>query len=110
MNTTFKHATPARRINTRLRNILLGLGLVVLILGSQGLVERIERHTDEQIRLQKDLADYRRWVADSCIPAQRGESAVAIVDGKRLHCTIYGNTGYGMAPTVVSAAVMEMPL
>lgn len=110
MNTTLKHATPAQRINARLRNILVALGLAVLILGSQGLADRIDRHTDEQIRLQKDMADYRRWVADACIPLQRGESAVAIVVGKKLHCTIYGDTGYGMAPTVVSSAVMDIPL
>jgi hypothetical protein len=109
MKTTLHHATPAQRINARPRNILLGIGLVALIIGAQGLADRIDRHTDEQIRLQKDIADYRRWVAEACTPGP-DEKAVAEREGKKLHCTIYTNTGYGMAPVVVSAAVMEIPL
>lgn len=78
------------------------LALVILILGAQGLVERIERDTEDRIA-------YRQWVADACTPAA-GESAVAINDGRRIRCTIYSRAGYGLATEVVSAAVMEVPL
>ncbi len=80
-------------------------GLIVALLGAYALVDLIERDADERIA-------YRRWVADACIPTRAGESAIAISDGKRLHCTLYsGTSGYGKAPpAIISAAVMEVPL
>lgn len=78
------------------------LALVILILGSIGLLDRLERDTEDRLA-------YRQWVADACTP-NPGESAVAIHDGKRLRCTIYSQRGYGLATEVVSAAVMEVPL
>lgn len=76
--------------------------LVILILGAHGLDDRLER--DHEDRLQ-----YRQWVADACTPAD-GETVVARQDGGKLHCTIYSHVGRGLVPTVVSAAVMELPL
>lgn len=78
------------------------LALVALILGAQGLVDRLER--DHEDRLQ-----YRQWVADACTPAE-GETVVARQQGGKLHCTIYSHVGRGLVPVVVSAAVMELPL
>lgn len=77
-------------------------GLVALVLGTQGLLDRIERDTEDRIA-------YRQWVRDACVPARARESAIAVHDGKRLHCTVYSNYERGMAPIVVSAAVMEVP-
>lgn len=78
------------------------LALVILILGTIGLLDRLERDTEDRLA-------YRQWVADACIPGT-GESAIAVHDGKRLRCTIYSQRGYGLATEVVSAAVMEVPL
>jgi hypothetical protein len=78
------------------------LALIVLVLGAQGFVDRMERDTEDRLA-------YRQWVADACTPAA-GESAVAINDGRRIRCTIYSRAGYGLATEVVSAAVMEVPL
>jgi hypothetical protein len=78
------------------------LALVILILGSIGLLDRLERDTEDRLA-------YRQWVADACIPS-RGESAIAINEGGKLKCTIYSQRGYGLATEVVSAAVMEVPL
>lgn len=47
--------------------------LIALILGAQGLLDRLERHTDDQIA-------YRQWVTDACTP-KAGETAVAENDG-----------------------------
>lgn len=55
--------------------------LVALILAALGLVDRIERDTEDRLA-------YREWVADACTPAP-GEMVVAEHDGKRLHCIIY---------------------
>lgn len=82
---------------------LIALMAVICLLGIYGALDILERTNEDRLA-------YRRWVADSCIPTRAGESAVAVSDGKRLRCTIYSKTGYGMAPTVVSAAVMDMPL
>lgn len=85
------------------RNTLAGAAaMVALILGALGLVDRLERDTEDRLA-------YRDWVADACTPAQ-GETAVAENDGQRLHCTIYVRNAKGFAPVVVSAAVMEVPL
>lgn len=76
--------------------------LVVLILGAQGLSDRIERETEARIA-------YRQWVADACTPRRAGQTAVATHDGQRLSCTIYSRTSIGYAREVVSAAVAEVP-
>ena len=76
------------------------LALVVLILGAQGLADRIEREADARI-------EYRRWVEDACTPAA-GQTAVTTHDGKVLSCTIFSRTGIGYAREVVSVAVLEM--
>ena len=77
------------------------LTLVVLILAAQGLVDRVELDTEDRIA-------YRRWVADACTP-NPGEQAIATIEYGKLHCTIYSNYQRGLAPIVMSAAVMESP-
>jgi hypothetical protein len=89
-------------IGVYLRTLGAALALVALILGAQGLLDRIARDTEDRLA-------YRQWVADACTPGTN-ESAVAINDGKRIRCTIYSRVGYGLATEVVSAAVMEVPL
>ena len=77
------------------------LGLIVLILGAQGLLDRMERDTEDRI-------GYRKWVAEACLPGE-GESATAIHSDGKLHCTIYSQRGYGLVPIILSAAVAEVP-
>lgn len=74
--------------------------LVALILGAQGLADRIER--DQEARIA-----YQEWYADSCTP-ETGQTAVATREGKRLSCTIYSRTGIGWAREVVRVAVMDV--
>lgn len=76
--------------------------LIALILGAQGLLDRIERDTDDRLQ-------YRQWVADACTP-RPGQTTIATIDAGKLRCTTYSRIGYGLAPQVVSAAVMEPPL
>lgn len=84
------------------RTLAGAAGLVALILGAQGLLDRLER-------AHEDRLSYQQWVADACTPAP-GETVWARHDGKRLHCTIYSTADRGLVPVVVSAAVMEVPL
>jgi hypothetical protein len=77
------------------------VALIVLVLGAKGITDAIERDTEDRIA-------YRAWVADACTP-NPGELAVAANEGGKLRCTIYSNAGYGLAPIVVSAAVMDVP-
>lgn len=91
-----------QEVRANLRALGGALALVILILGTIGLLYRLERDTEDRLA-------YRQWVAEACIP-NRGESAIAIHDGKRLRCTIYSQRGYGLATEVVSASVMEAPL
>lgn len=76
------------------------LALIVLILGAQGLADRIEREQEARIA-------YRQWVADACIPAAN-QTAVATHDGRKLSCTIYSRSSIGYAREVVSVAVLEV--
>lgn len=79
------------------------LALVALIVGAHGLVDRIERDTE-------DRQAYRQWVQDACIPTRRGDRAIILHEGARLTCTIYSDYQRGLVPHIVSAAVMEAPL
>lgn len=74
--------------------------LVALILGAQGLSDRIEREQEARIA-------YQEWYADSCTP-ETGQTAVATREGKRLSCTIYSRTDIGWAREVVRVAVLEV--
>lgn len=89
-------------IRANLGTFAAALALVLLILGALGLVDRLERDTEDRLA-------YRDWVADACTPAP-GETVIAKNDAGKLHCTIYSHAGRGLAPVVVSAAVMEVPL
>lgn len=89
-------------IRANLGTFAAALALVLLILGAQGLLDRLERDHEDRL-------SYRQWVADACTPSP-GEMVVAEHDGQRLHCIIYARNAKGFAPVVVSAAVMEVPL
>jgi len=77
------------------------LAFLALVFGALAVVDRIERD-------QEDRLAYRVWVADACTPGV-GETAIARQQDGKLHCTIYSHVGRGLVPTVVSAAVMEVP-
>lgn len=91
------------RAEIRAYGVTLGgaAALVVLILGAQGLSDRIEREEETRIA-------YRQWVTDACTPAAN-QTAVTTNDGQRLSCTIYSRTSIGYAREVVSVAVLEVP-
>ncbi len=82
---------------------LTGLMAVVCLIGLYGAIDIMERATEERLALQ-------HWAEDACIPTRAGDKAVIVSDGRRLRCTIYTNTGYGRAPVIVSAAVLDLPL
>ncbi len=84
------------------RTLAGAAAMVAVILGAQGLLDRMERDTEDRI-------SYRQWVADACMPSP-GETVIARHDEGKLHCTIYSRNTKGFVPVVVSAAVMEVPL
>lgn len=84
------------------KTLLGALALIALILGVQGLLDRLERDTEARI-------EFLRIVDEKCIPLRKNESAIATHDGARVRCQVYARTGLGMVPKLVSAAVMDMP-
>ena len=90
------------RVELKANAITLGgaLALIALILGAQGLADRIERETEAKIA-------YRQWVAGACTPSPH-QTAVATHDGRKLGCTIYSRSSIGYAREVVSVAVLEL--
>lgn len=90
------------RAELKAHGVTLGgaLALIVLILGAQGLSDRIERETEARI-------EYRQWVADACTPSPH-QTAVATNDGRKLSCTIYSRSSIGYAREVVSVAVLDV--
>lgn len=85
-----------------IRNTALGALVAMLIIGAYGLVDHIERATEDRLA-------YRQWVADACLPRD-GQTAIAINTDGKLRCTVYNRLGYGLATDVASSAVMEVPL
>jgi hypothetical protein len=81
---------------------LISLLGIVILLGIYGLIDHIERNTEASLA-------YASWVRDACIPARKGERAIAVHEGSRMSCTIYSEYYRGMQPVVLSAAVMETP-
>lgn len=84
------------------RTLGAAAALVAVILGAQGLVDRIERDQEDRLR-------YQRWVADACTPGPH-QRVVADHDGHRVRCTIYSRSRDGRYDRVFSAAVLEAPL
>lgn len=64
---------------------------------------------DQAERTLLAWAEYQQWVADACHARQPGERAVSEIRNGKLECEIRANVGYGRAPTVVSAATLEVP-
>lgn len=78
------------------------VGLLLALLGIYGLVDTIDRATDERLA-------YHAWLREACIPTRAGESAVIISDGRQMRCRIYTRNTTGYAPIIASSAVMEVP-
>ena len=94
----------------RVKNVGAAIALLVLILGTYGLIDAVERNTEAHLRDQEDRTAYRQWVSDACTPSDATETAIVKYDGTRLRCRIYSHAEYGMAPRLMSVAVMEIPL
>lgn len=92
-----------RRLIAASRNFAIAIAAVAAFFALQGFF-------DYQDKLFADRVAYRQWVDDTCLPRHAGEIAQARITAEaRLHCTRIGNTGYGKAPRIISAAVMELP-
>jgi len=76
--------------------------LIGLILIAYNVVDRIEQYTEARLA---QAEAYR----DGCLPAA-GETAVIVSNGRQAHCRIYRSASIstGMAPMLVSAAVVEV--
>jgi hypothetical protein len=84
-----------------LHTLALTAAAMIVIFGAYGLVDKIDRDADAR-------ADYKRWTQEACLPILPGESALIVSDGRQMRCRIYRNATPGMAPVIVSAAVMEV--
>lgn len=104
------NAYPLPRAGLKLRYLAGGIAFVAFVLGAQGLTDVIERHTDASLRETADRADYRQWATAACTPADASQTAIIKRDGPHLRCRIYTRADYGMAPQLVSVAVLEPPL
>lgn len=79
--------------------VVCAIGLLVAVLG---LADAIDRHGDAQ-------ADLAGALRESCIP-KAGETAIIVSNGRTARCRILStaSTSTGMAPQVLSAAVIEL--
>jgi hypothetical protein len=93
-----------------MKAILAALAFGALYLGAQGLTDAIERNTEARLRQTEDRAAYRQWATDACTPAESDQTAIVKRDGPRLRCSIFIRADYGLAPQLVSVAVLEPPL
>ena len=77
-------------------------GVLGAILIAYNFADRIEQHTEARIA---QASAYR----DGCLPAA-GETAVIVSNGHQARCRIYRSASIstGMAPMLVSAAVVEV--
>jgi len=84
--------------------IVIGQAVLALVIffGAQGVVDAIDRATEERVA-------YRQFVADACTPGA-GQTAINKRVGGQLHCSIYERADRGFEPKLVSVAVMEPPL
>ena len=82
------------------------IGFLVL----QGALDRLGEYMASQARAKVEHAQFMKFVSDSCTPKTRSQRAISKINqDNKLACSIYDNLEYGMAATVVSAAVMERP-
>lgn len=80
----------------------IALAIVAGLIGTYGLVDKIEQDTEARIAL---ASAYR----ESCLP-KPGEKTVVISDGRTAHCRTYQARSLerGFAPKLVSSASVEV--
>lgn len=84
------------------RTLLATLAAIALVLGVQGLLDRLERDAEARI-------EFLRIVDEKCMPLRDGENTSAVRNGNTVQCRVYIRNTPGMARALVSAAVMEVP-
>lgn len=75
---------------------------IAALLGVYGLVDTIDRATEARV-------DFLRTADEKCLPLRPGESSIIVSDGRQMRCRVYIRNSPGMAPAIVSAAVMDIP-
>lgn len=85
-----------------MKNIAYASMLLAVIFIAYNITDRIEQATEARIA----LADAFR---EGCMP-QPGETSIIVSDGRTARCRIFStpSTSQGMAPRLVSAAVVEV--
>jgi hypothetical protein len=82
--------------------------LVFGLLVVQGALEKFGEWMTERQAARQERIDYAEWINESCLPRTPGQRGIAQIEDGKLACRIYSNLEYGMAPAIVSAAVMEL--
>jgi hypothetical protein len=77
--------------------------VIGVLLIAYNVVDRVEQHTEAQV------AAARAEAMDGCWPAA-GETAIIVSNGRLARCRILStaSTSTGMAPRLISAAVVEV--
>lgn len=85
-----------------MKRLTAALAAGALLVGAYGIADAIDRHGDAQ-------ADLAGALRESCIP-KAGETAIIVSNGRTARCRILStaSTSTGMAPQVLSAAVIEL--
>lgn len=79
------------------------LALLLALLAAYALVGANDRAADAR-------AEFLRMADEDCLTLKPGEKVVIVSDGKQMRCRIYTNASPGMAASVVSSTVLEIPL
>lgn len=85
-----------------MKRLTAALAAGALLVGAYGIADAIDRAGDTRAELALALRE-------SCMP-QAGETAIIVSDGRRARCRILStaSTSPGMAPRLISAAVVEL--
>lgn len=85
-----------------MKALMFGLCAIGLALTVYGMADAVDRHGDAQ-------AELARALRESCMP-KAGETAIIVSDGVVARCRILStaSTSRGMAPQLISAAVVDV--
>lgn len=85
-----------------MKNVAHAAMLVAVILIAYNIVDRIEQNTEAKIAAAESFEK-------GCMPGA-GETSIIVSNGRSARCRIYSSasTSTGMAPRLVSAAVVEV--
>jgi len=85
-----------------MKNIAYASMLLAVIFIARNITDRIEQATEARIAVASAFRE-------GCLPAA-GETAIIVSNGRTARCRIYRSASvqYGMAPKLVSAAVVEV--